>query len=801
MHSSDFRQPWRLGVPAVLLAGISGTAIAAAPAEAPEAPALEEIVVTAQKREEKLQETPISITAITADELTTRGIDTIADLGSTAPNLFTRMSPSSNGIMVIGIRGSVQGQPAIWADPPVGVYLDGAYLGKSQGGVLDVVDLERVEVLRGPQGTLFGRNTEGGAINFVSRKPSGEFRGSAGVEVGNFNHQIYRIGMDLPRLGILSVGLNGRKETMDGWARNLTGEDMGALDREAYRVAATLDFTDDLQLTYSYDYSETNNTPPPVSLYALSGWKVGMPPAGSQGTFPTTFGAVLGGAIENAMRPYVTTRRPDTVSTPAGLDLYDRSKNTAHMARLNWNITDTEEIRYIFATRDMSYRDQTSLTGTPLTSICYFPVPGGCAPGRTWGMAAHFDRNTDYTQTSHELQWLGNHDRLHYVLGLYYFTDEGTSHGFQNFSLLAQAPRSGKLGADTEAKAAFAQMDWEFVDNWTGTVGIRYTEEEREGFTHGYLTSGYHGAFLTDDPAACAALRQSCLPMTTYREDWTGTTPMASLSYKFSDDLNFYARVARGFKSGGFSSELINPAVTTPYDPEYSMSYELGAKSTLWDGRVTLNGTVFYTVITERQSTMLVPGTTQSIMQNAGEMTNQGIEIEARALVADGWTVYLNYGYLDSTFEEFIDNKLNPPNVNSLIDTASNRLPGYAPENTLSAGFDGRLMQTDEGDLRLIVDYNFVDDYYLYAVNKDLAAPNAGGPYWKETNGIPASTQVNARLLFADIPLGGGTMDVSLFVKNLLDSDKLVQGIDFSMFRNANWQEPRTAMVTFAYKW
>ncbi len=501
------------------------------------------------------------------------------------------------------------------------------------------------------------------------------------------------------------------------------------------------------------------------------------------------------------MRPYVTTRRPDTVSTPAGLDLYDRSKNTAHMARLNWNITDTEEIRYIFATRDMSYRDQTSLTGTPLTSICYFPVPGGCAPGRTWGMAAHFDRNTDYTQTSHELQWLGNHDRLHYVLGLYYFTDEGTSHGFQNFSLLAQAPRSGKLGADTEAKAAFAQMDWEFVDNWTGTVGIRYTEEEREGFTHGYLTSGYHGAFLTDDPAACAALRQSCLPMTTYREDWTGTTPMASLSYKFSDDLNFYARVARGFKSGGFSSELINPAVTTPYDPEYSMSYELGAKSTLWDGRVTLNGTVFYTVITERQSTMLVPGTTQSIMQNAGEMTNQGIEIEARALVADGWTVYLNYGYLDSTFEEFIDNKLNPPNVNSLIDTASNRLPGYAPENTLSAGFDGRLMQTDEGDLRLIVDYNFVDDYYLYAVNKDLAAPNAGGTYWKETNGIPASTQVNARLLFADIPLGGGTMDVSLFVKNLLDSDKLVQGIDFSMFRNANWQEPRTAMVTFAYKW
>ena len=786
----------RKGASALALASLAGPALAVDPPPESEQPAaLEEIVVTAQKREENLQESPISITAITSNDLEVRGIQTINDLGSTAPNLFTGTSPSTNGIMVIGIRGSVQGQPAIWADPPVGVYLDGVYLGKTQGGVLSVVDLERIEVLRGPQGTLFGRNTEGGAINFISRKPSGTLTGTAGVEIGEYDHQIYRLNLDLPQWGILSVGLNARKELMDGWMPNLTADDdLGELDREDYRAVAKFDFTDDLQLVYSYDYSKADNTPPPSTLYALSGWKIGLPPAGSQGTFPTTFGAFLGTAIQNAMAPYVTTRRPDATSTPPGVDLYDISENESHTATVSWQALDTEEIKYIFAKRDMTYHDQTSLSGTPLTSITY-------APGRVWGMSAYFDRFTDYTQTSHELQWLGDHDRLHYVAGLYYFEDEGDGTGNQNFSLLAQLPARRLIGADTEAWAAFAQADWEFLDDWTGTVGVRYTEETRKGYTHAYLTNGYQGPFLTDDPVACGALRQSCLPLTSYEETWDATTPMASLSYRVSDELNLYARAARGFKSGGFSSELVLPEVTTPYDPEFSWSYELGAKSTLWDGRATLNGTVFYTKITDRQGSLLVPGTTQSYMANAGESTNIGVEIEARARLADGWTAYLNYGYLDAEFDEYMDNKLNPPNAGSVIDTASNRIPSFSPENTLSVGFDGLLQETSSGELRLIVDYNYKDEFYLYAVNKDLAAPNAGGAYWQETNRIDASSQLNARLLFAGTPVGPGTLDTSLFIKNVLDSDNNMNGIDFSMFRMGNWQEPRMVMVTLAYHW
>ncbi|HVN43557.1 MAG TPA: TonB-dependent receptor, partial [Steroidobacteraceae bacterium] len=718
-----------------------------------------------------------------------RGIESVTDLSAAAPNLYARSNPGANGIYTIGIRGSVSGQPAIWVDPPVGVYLDGVYLGKNQGSVMDVVDVQRVEVLRGPQGTLFGRNTEGGAINFVSRQPSGQFRGSAEVDLGNYGDRIGRLSVDLPKLWIMSVSFAARGEKSDGWATNTTGpQTLGALDKQAYRASVKFDLLDNLTLSYAYDYSKADNTPTVTSLLALSGWK---------GTFPSVFGPYLGGLIQNAMKPYIETSRPDSVSTPPGLDLWEDSRNQANTAVLNWQATSTEDLKYIFSTRRMHYSDQQSINGTPLISISAPYVP----PSNTWGMSAVYNRITDYSQTSHELQWLGNHDKLHYVVGLYYFKDDGETFDPQNFSMFGQLPLEVNYAAKTSAKAAYTQADWEFVNDWTVTAGIRYTKETRDGFTHQWLTQGYKGAFWTDNSATCTAYRQSCLPYTPYSADFTGTTPMGALSYKYSDNLNFFARVARGFKSGGFSSELINPAVTTPYQPEFSMSYELGAKSTLLDGRANLNATLFYTKLTDQQTTILVAGTTQSILQNAGEGTRRGFELEGRWRVVDGWTVYLNYGYLDAYFDKYMDNKLNPPNQGSQIDTASNRLPGYAPKDTLGMGFDGRLMHSDEGDLRLIVDYSYMSKNYLYACNKSLTAPNAGGSFLCSMDSVPSTYLMNARLLFADMPIGPGKLDLSLFVKNLTNSDRAVQGIDFSMFRTANWQDPRMWMITAAYKW
>lgn len=785
--SSIYTPKFRAGAAALSLAAFAVTAFGQQAPSSTETQAkkpvtLEEIVVTAQRREENLQEVPLSITAITADDLETRGVRNVIDLSAAVPNLYAGSSSGTSGIAVYSIRGANTSQPSIYVDPPIGMYLDGVYLGKSQGSVLDVVDIERIEVLRGPQGTLFGRNTEGGAINFVTRQPPGELGGRVEVSGGEYNHWVGRVHLDLPRWGVLSTSLTARKEKMDGWAENLTGpDDLGALDKEAYRAALKFDFTDNFRATYAYDYSKADNTPIVSSLYSLSGWA---------GTFPSVFGPVLGTAIQNAMTPYVTTSRPDKVSTPPGLPLWERIKNEAHTVILDWQATDTEQFKYIFADRSFDYNDQQSISGTPLLAITS-PFP--------FGMLAAFNRSTDYEQQSHELQWLGNHDRFRYVVGLYYFEDEGASRGKQHFSLFGSLPSDGLVGADTEAKAVFSQVDWDFADRWTLTAGIRYTEETRDGATHRWLTNGFKGSFWTDDTATCATMRQTCIPLTTYSADFSGTTPMAALAFRYSDDLNFYARVARGFKSGGFSSELIDPRVTTPYKPEFSTNYELGAKSTLWDGRATLNATVFYTEITDQQGTLLVPGTTQNYLQNAGESERKGFELEARARVADGWTIGLNYGYLDAKYTKYLDNSFAPGRP--IVDTASNRLPGFAPENTIGANLDGRLFQSRFGELRLIVDYSYIDSFYLYAVNKTLASPNAGGSYTAAADEIPASNLTNVRLLMSDIPAGMGHLNLSLLVRNVTDEDKLNQGIDFSMYRTGNWQEPRTWLVTAGYKW
>ena len=735
---------------------------------------LEEVTITAQKRAENLQEVPLSVTAISTEQLETRGIESVTGLNAIAPNVMFRGNPGNKLISTVGIRGSVTGQPAIWVDASVGLYLNGVYLGKSQGSVFDVVDLERVEVLRGPQGTLFGRNTEGGAINFITRAPSGEFGGKASVEFGDYGRKVGRLMVDLPKFGIASASIGLRKEQQDGWAKNLTGPDLGAVDSEAARVAVDLDFTDDLKVGYSFDYSKADNTPTPSSLFAVSGWG---------GTFPSVFGPFVGGAIQAAATPYVRTQRPETVSTNGG-PIWERGRTAAHSLTVGYQLSDSQELKYIFADRKMKFGDSQDIDGMPLASITLIPNV------LNWGMSAYYNRNTEYQQRSHELQWTGSAGSFKWVAGLYYFTDDGTTRGAQLFTLFGQGPQQSNYSVNTKAKAAFAQADWSLTERTTLTLGIRTTKEDRGGWTHRYNTAGFGGARTTD-----------ILPFTAYSDSFSGTTPMGSLSFKVADNVNAYVRVAKGFKSGGFSAELAIPAVaTTPYQPQTSVSKEVGVKATMLDGRARLNVALFDNKISNLQLTQLVPATTQSFLTNAGEAVYKGFEIEGALVVKDGWRVQGSYGYLTTRFNKFMDNALRLPG-RPLIDTASNRLSPYAPRNTVNLNLDGRLWQTPVGPLRLILDYSSTSSMHLYPVNKSLTAANAGGSYVKGIDSVPATRMVNARLLLSDVAMGGGTGEFFIAAKNLTDEARQLQGIDFSMFRNAAWQEPRVYSAGFSYKW
>ncbi len=737
---------------------------------------LEEVIVTAQKREENLQTVPLAITALSSEELDMRNIESLGDLNAVAPNVMMRENPGARLISTVSIRGSAIGQPAIWLDSPVGLYLNGIYLGKTQGSVFDVVDIERVEVLRGPQGTLFGRNTEGGAVNFVTRRPSGEFSGSARGEVGNFDRRVGRLQVDLPKMGMMSASIGIRKERADGWGKNSTGPDLAEADSEAFRASIMLEPTDDFTAIYDFDYSNIDQTPVPTTLVSLEGWG---------GTFPSVFGGFLGGAIANAAAPFVSTSRPDRVSTnlvPGQEGPLEQSRTRAHSLTLEYDLSANDQLKYLGSYRTMAFTDSQDIDGMPLDSIDV--IPGVFS----WGMSANYNRVTDYDQSSHEFQWIADRDNLNWVLGAYYFEDDGQTFGSQLFTLFGLGPQQVNYGAESEAWAVFGQLDWAFSERWTATFGMRYTEEERTGFTHLFSTDGFGGPLTTEG-----------LPFVTYSETFDDVSPMVALAYEYSPDISFYARVANGFKSGGFSSEVADPRVTTPFEPQTSISKEAGVKSMWLDGALRLNMAIFHNAVDDLHITQLLPGTTQSLLTNAGEAVYQGFELEFAYQISDNWRISGNYGYLDASFDKYLDNSFAPGRP--IIDTASNRLPGYAPENTASVQLDGTLAHFSFGELRMLLDYSYTDEMHLYAVNKSLSAPNAGGSYVKGLDSLPDTQNLNLRLLLSDVAVGDGTMDFSVFVRNVTDEDEQVQGIDFSMFRTANWQEPRTYMFTAAYNW
>ena len=235
---------------------------------------MDEVVVSAQKRTERIQDVPMAITAISGQALENRKIEGAADLQGAIPNLNIVAAPVSGLISATSIRGLGTGQPSIWMDPAIGMYVDGVFVGKNQGALFDMLDLERVEVLRGPQGTLFGRNTLGGAVSFVTRKPSGQFSGNVGLEIGNFGRVVQKVSVDTPKINdVLSLTLAARKEKQDGWLNNPAAADKwGNRDREAFKLNAKFDVSKDTKVYYSVDRSNINETTTPMSLIKTTGY-------------------------------------------------------------------------------------------------------------------------------------------------------------------------------------------------------------------------------------------------------------------------------------------------------------------------------------------------------------------------------------------------------------------------------------------------------------------------------------------------------------------------------------------------
>ncbi|NIB41005.1 TonB-dependent receptor [Pseudomaricurvus alkylphenolicus] len=388
-----------------------------------QAAVLEEVLVTAQKRAQDLQDVPVAISAFNAEALEHQGIGDIEDVSQYVPNVQIAESPAGSTSATISIRGSVTINPAVTWEPTVGIYLDGVFIGKNVGGIFDVAELERIEVLRGPQGTLYGKNTVGGAINLITRQPSEELSGKIDVGIGNYGAR--KLGASITGSIIedrVSASLSYLKQDRDGFDDNpATGDKYKELDSEAGRFSVLANLTDNLELQYSFDWSEKNNTP-------------SMPQATPQPVYERLDNAGANGAI------------------------YDRSTGEGHALHVTADFGDLT-IKSITAYREMSFDDTFDFDATALTFF-------------------HTVREVEHEQLSQEFQFVGSIGDLDYVAGLFYFQEQADA----NNPYIFPGPFvvSNTYGVDATSYAAYGQVEYQVTEALTLTAGLRWTEEEKE---------------------------------------------------------------------------------------------------------------------------------------------------------------------------------------------------------------------------------------------------------------------------------------------------------------------------------
>ncbi|MBP9217407.1 MAG: TonB-dependent receptor [Sterolibacterium sp.] len=735
---------------------------------------LEEVVVTAQKRTERLQDVPLSVTAISGSQLENRGILGAANLNALAPNVSVKAAqPGSSLTAAVTIRGVGSGQPGIWSDGAVALYLDGIYIGKTQGGLLDMLDLERVEVLRGPQGTLFGKNTEGGAINFITRRPAGEFGGKVGIDVGNHGQQVLQASLDLPRMGMVRLGISARDEQRDGTVANPSdpGRPWNNRNRQAQRLTAGVDISPAFKVDYAYDHTHINETPTALSL---------LNPSGYAALYPTTYAGTLdpifGMRLRPAMAPYAQSGYPTAVSSNPGRHYGTRLDVNGQSLTASYALASGDTFKYLLAQRRMRYQEMLDLDGTPVDVL-------------------NASKDTVYATTSHELQWIGQRERLNWVAGLYLFRDDGNTFSDQSgqyftFGFAPAKERWFGYRTRSNARAVYGQLDYKLTSALTGTLGLRRSWEEKKG-----------DVWSTWGPLGQPALEQyRDFAAQGARASFAATTPTVALSYQARPGLTVYGRLARGFKSGGFPLEADYAALALrPFHQETSTSFELGVKSAFNDGKAQLNAALFSTEVRDFHINQLPPGGIAPVTVNAGKMQSEGLEIEGLYQLVDGWRLQASYGYLHMKFKEY--DTYNPSGAR--VNVADNTVASYSPRHQLTLSLDGRLARTAWGTWRAIVDYSFASSYYNYQGQITSVGNNVAVGNTTAESRMPALGLVHARLLLSGIPVGGpGKAELSLWARNLTNVQKQATHIDVAgLYRIAGWTDPRMVGLGLSYRW
>ena len=630
---------------------------------------LDEVVVTAERREQSLQDTPVSIVALGAADLESKGIRDIVELRTSVPNFQLAPHPTSSSTVRLFMRGVGNNDDQITQDPSVAIYLDGAYIARSQGLAMEVADLERVEVLRGPQGALYGRNATGGAINFITRKPDlDEWGFSQGVSIGNRSLVRTLTRANIPLIeGRLAAGIAYLYSKQDGFIDNAgSGSDHYAdRDRDGLRLDVLWAISDAVELRYAYDRSTIADSP-----------------------------AFLAKVNPLTDRPKIPHRG----------SIYDQLKDSditadGHSLTLTWQLSEKVELKSL-----TTYRELESNVQNNMMTDTYSRFPGRPV------IASLGDLDQD--QFSQEFQITGDAfgGQLEYVAGLYYFKESGDNTGFTRTGNFIPVPITAGVTistADNEATAVFGQATYTpsaLGDRLHLTLGGRWSEDKRE-------------ATLVMATAAAGVITPTGMPgdgNKTYRN----VSPTAVVAYDITDDVNVYVKVARGYKSGGYNTRANGiPRFNQGFKPEELTSVELGLKSQVLDNRIRFNLAVFdadYEDIQVNTSSVVGNPSITDVL-NAGKAKIKGVEAELTAVLLEGLTFHANYGYLKPEYKEIIGaDGVNRANVYTPINS---------PKNAWSLDLEYVFPWQLPGELSANLNYSWQDEMHTSTSNPTFLIP------------------------------------------------------------------------------
>lgn len=597
-----------------------GLALAAAGAQAQEpsppptaeaqgdAVRLDTITVTARKREETLQDVPVAVTAFTPEALDRLNVRDLGDLDAQVPNLTIYAARGSNSTVTAYIRGVGQSDPLWGVDPGVGIYLDDVYIARPQGALLDVFDVDRVEVLRGPQGTLYGKNTIGGAIKYISRALPTELEGFGQITVGNYDQLDVKAGIGGPLGGseALRARVAAASLNRDGFGENLTnGAPVTDKEINALRFGLGAYVTDDFDIQFAFDWIDDQSGVRGAQMLAPNPFAPGFAPL------------------------------DDRYDIRSGMLNINDTEMKGASATANWQASEDWFFKYVVAKRESDTQ----------TNIDFDTTPAKVADVK----AFYSDQ-----QISQELQ--ANFDgggRARGVMGLYWFDGEAGGQVLNNFFDLLFGDTRGTVF--TESIAVYADWTFDLTDRLKLDIGARYTDEDKHAVV---LNRGYSDDTFTTPISVVADFNKTI--------NFKNVSPKVSLDYQITPDIMVYGLATRGFKSGGFNIRAQATAVprsAEPFDDEQVDSFEIGSKMALLDQRLFLNLAYFYNDYQDIQLSVFTAfdsngdGTNDAFFgdfTNAGAGTVQGLEVEYQWLPTENWLISGNLAWLDAEYDEFI---------------------------------------------------------------------------------------------------------------------------------------------------